>query len=152
MTVEICRNKIDDTYHRTALPRPSVYNEMEELVHRFKALTPSISEICRISGYPGVSIGVLHQKQVIFKQGYGYRDLDRKSVPDEHTIYYLASLSKSFTASLVGVRVEQGKMEWSTPVTKILPKHHHWNATIRDEATIVDWMSHRTGLAPKNAI
>jgi CubicO group peptidase (beta-lactamase class C family) len=97
---------------------------MEELVCRLKSLTPAINEICRLSGCPGVSVGIMHQKQIIFKQGYGYRDVKRKLPPDEHTIYYLASLSKSFTAALIGILVEQGKMAWDMPIKKNLTQRH----------------------------
>lgn len=43
-------------------------------------------------------------------------------------------------------------MAWDTPIRDILPDFKHANKTINDEATIVDFMSHRTGLAPKNML
>ena len=127
-------------------------DNMEEVVMRLKALAPTIKEICKVSGCPGASIGVLHERQVIWTQGFGYRDIERKLEPDENTIYYLASLSKAFTAAVAGMLVEQGKMEWSTPVLEILPTARHFDPVIREQASMVDWMFHRTGLAPKNHI
>jgi CubicO group peptidase (beta-lactamase class C family) len=125
---------------------------MEELVQRLHALAPTINEIMRLSGCPGASIGIRHQKKIIFKEGYGFRDVKKKLKPDEHTIYYLASLSKSFTAALVGMLVEDKKLKWTDSVMPLLPRATHWDPIIREQSTIVDWMSHRTGLAPKNLI
>lgn len=91
-------------------------------------------------------------ENVIHVQGFGYRDVDRKLPPDDNTIYYLACLSKNFPASMVAKLVEKGRLDWTTPVSKIVSRSRHWDATIREEANIVDYLSHRTGLASKNNI
>lgn len=41
-------------------------------------------------------------------------------------------------------------MAWDTPVGEVLPDFEHANKTINDKTTIVDYVSHRTGLAPEN--
>ncbi|MCJ1434732.1 hypothetical protein MMC27_004102 [Xylographa pallens] len=105
-----------------------------------------------MSGTPGASIGVLHEDKIIYKHNYGYRDVEAQIAPDEHTIFHIASLSKSFTAASIGILVEEGKMSWDTPIREILPDFKHINETINNEATILDFMSHRTGLAPKNML
>ena len=125
---------------------------MEELAQRLQALGPTIEEIMRLSGCPGASIGISHQKETILKQGYGFRDIGKRLQPDEHTTYYLASLSKSFTAALIGMLVEDDKLKWTDPVMPLLRGATHWDTVIREQSTIVDWMSHRTGLAPKNLV
>lgn len=122
------------------------------LVERLKALNPTIAEICRVSGTPGVSLGVLHEGEIIYTQHFGHRDIKRKLRPDNDTIYYLASLSKAFTAASIGILVEEKKLEWNTVVSKILPEFVHRNKTIREKASVLDFLSHRTGLAPKGAL
>ncbi|KAL8630163.1 hypothetical protein Q9189_004084, partial [Teloschistes chrysophthalmus] len=123
---------------------------MQSIVDRLQARSKVIAEICRISGTPVASIGVLHEDEVIYKHNYGYRDVESSIPPDENTIHHIASLSKSFTAVRIAILVEDGKLSWDTPVRDILPDFKHVNSTINDEATILDFMSHRTGLAPKN--
>lgn len=125
---------------------------MRSVLDRLQALSPVIAEICRISGTPGASIGVLHENKLIYTHNYGFRDVEAKTPPDERTIYHIASLSKSFTAASIGILVEAGKMSWDTPIHDILPDFKHVNKTINDKATILDFMSHRTGLAPKNML
>ncbi|KAI4088601.1 MAG: hypothetical protein LQ344_005939 [Seirophora lacunosa] len=125
---------------------------MRSLVDRLQALSKVIAEICRISGTPDASIGVLHEDKVIYTHNYGYRNVESSIPPDENTIYHIASLSKSFTAASIAILVEVGKLSWDTPVRELLPDFKHVDSTINDEATILDFMSHRTGLAPKNML
>ena len=125
---------------------------MRSVLDRLQTLSPVIAEICRISGTPGASIGVSYEDKLIYTHNYGYRDVEAKVPPDERTIYHIASLSKSFTAAGIGILVEEGKLAWDTPIRDILPDFKHANKTINDKATILDFMSHRTGLAPRNML
>ncbi|KAL8808548.1 MAG: hypothetical protein Q9182_000099 [Xanthomendoza sp. 2 TL-2023] len=122
---------------------------MDTLAHRLYSLGPTIVEICRISGTPGVSLGVLHENEVIHVDNFGYRDVEGKKAPDQDTLYFVASLSKLFTAAGIGILVDEQKLEWNTPVSSILPEFDHPDDTIKTKAGIVDFLSHRSGLAGK---
>ncbi|KAK0516162.1 hypothetical protein JMJ35_000765 [Cladonia borealis] len=128
----------------TAGPNP--HNEMQQ---RFKNLSPTVNEILRISGTAGASVGILHSNEVIYTANFGYRDVDQKLPPTQDTIYYIASLSKFMTAAGIGQLVEEGELQWNDMVSAALPKFQHRKPQIRDHATLVDILSHRTGLAPK---
>lgn len=125
---------------------------VEPLVSRLKALSPTINELVKVSGAPGASIGILHDGKVIHTEGFGFYDIKNQLVPDENTIYYLASLSKSLTATMIAILVEQGKLEWSTPISAILPHFKHWDETVQQKASVVDFLAHKSGLAPKNNV
>ncbi|KAL8657088.1 MAG: hypothetical protein Q9226_002263 [Calogaya cf. arnoldii] len=122
---------------------------MDPLAHRLKSLRPTIDEICRISGTPGVSLGVLHKNEVIHIDNFGYRDVEEKKAPDQDTLYFVASLSNLFTAAGIGILVDEGKLHWDTPVSSILPEFDHPDEIIKNKAGIVDFLSHRSGLAAK---
>ncbi len=123
---------------------------MDLMLTRLQGLKPVVEEICRVSGTAGCSIGILHHGQVIHTANFGFRDVEAELAPNEETIYYLASLSKSFTAAAVALLVNEKKLEWSTPVSSILKDLQHRDRRINEHANMIDWMSHRTGLAPKN--
>lgn len=125
---------------------------MAGVLQRLQALIPIISEICQISGTPGASIGVLHEGTVIFTHNYGFRDVNARLPPDENTIYHIGSLSKSFTAASLGILVDQGKLAWDDRIKDLLPNFRHFDKTIYDHSTVIDFLSHRTGLAPKNSL
>lgn len=123
---------------------------MDLVAHRLKALGPTIVEICRVSGTAGVSLGVLHKNEMIHIENYGYRDVEEKIAPDQDTMYFIASMSKLFTAAAIGILVDEKKLDWDTPVASILPKFDHPNDTIKSTSGIVDYLSHRSELASKN--
>lgn len=122
---------------------------MDLVAHRLKSLGPTIAEICRVSGTPGVSLGVMHRNEVIHIENYGYRDVEEKKVPDQDTLYFVASLSKVFTAAGIGILVDEKQLDWNTPVASILPEFDHPNETIEKKSGVVDYLSHRSGLASK---
>lgn len=123
---------------------------MDALVQRLQALSPTIAEICRISGTPGLSLGVLHHGEVRYTKNFGFRNLATKEKPDEDTLYYIASLSKAYTAAAMALLVDEDKLEWDTPVSEILPDFDHPDKDVREKAAMVDFLSHRSGLASKN--
>ncbi|KAF2667592.1 beta-lactamase/transpeptidase-like protein [Microthyrium microscopicum] len=131
---------------------PSSPLPMELLLERLQSLTPTIKEICRISGTPGISLGVLHHGEVIYTNNFGFRNVATKTPPDEDTLYYIASMSKAYTAAGIAILVEQKKLKWETPVSNILPDFLHPDASIRENASMVDFLSHRSGLASANAM
>ena len=63
------------------------------------------------------------------------------------TIFAIGSSTKAFTSTLVGMLVDEGKMDWDDPVTKYLP---YFQINVESdseitEVTLRDVLSHRTG-------
>ncbi|KAK3384248.1 beta-lactamase/transpeptidase-like protein [Lasiosphaeria ovina] len=117
------------------------------------ALRPTINGILRSSGAMGASVAIFDGKtEKTYFEGFGRRDKDYPSKPDEHTVYHLASLSKSFTAAAMGLLAAEGKLKFEDPISKVVPEFHYPDEKIRTESTILDFLSHRTGLASKNAL
>jgi CubicO group peptidase (beta-lactamase class C family) len=118
-----------------------------------EALGPSIAEILQVSGAAGASVGVFdgrtHQTHLA---GFGFRDLVAGLAPDEHTIYHIASLSKSFTASAIALLVADGKLSFEDRMDDVLPSFHHADEAVNSHSTLLDFLSHRTGLASKDAL
>ncbi|MVM40317.1 serine hydrolase [Spirosoma sp. HMF3257] len=67
---------------------------------------------------PSLSVGIVHGKTLVWHKGLGYADIDRKIVPNEHTVYHLASVTKTFGAIILMQLVEAGKVNLDDPVTK----------------------------------
>ena len=122
---------------------------MDLLVKRLKGLTPMIEDIRKISGTAGVSIGVLHQQEVVLTAGFGHSDIQARKEPDGDTLYYIASLTQSITASGIALLVEDGKLEWYSAISDLLSKFQHRSPLIHCHTTVGDILSHRTGLEQK---
>jgi D-alanyl-D-alanine carboxypeptidase len=47
---------------------------------------------------PGLSIGIVHDQELIWSRGFGYADVERKTPTTTATAYRMASNTKMFTA------------------------------------------------------
>ncbi|HUR11345.1 MAG TPA: serine hydrolase domain-containing protein [Flavitalea sp.] len=67
---------------------------------------------------PSLSVGIVNEKKLTWKKGFGYSDIENKKVPDENTAYHLASVTKTFGAIILMQLVEQGKLSLEDPIAK----------------------------------
>ena len=96
---------------------------------------------------PGMAIAVVKDDEVVFTKGFGLADVENETPVTPETIFAIGSATKAFTATLIGMLVDDGNMDWDDPVTDHLPyftldvDSQNENA----EVTIRDTLSHRTG-------
>ncbi|KAJ8130100.1 hypothetical protein O1611_g3530 [Lasiodiplodia mahajangana] len=125
---------------------------MESLAQTIKSTTPVIQQICQVSGTPGASIGVMKGGRLVTTLGVGRHNLlDEMSVPDDQTIYHIASLTKTMTAAAIGILVEEGKLAFDTPLKTVLPDFKPRDPVLQ-AANIQDLLSHRTGMPGWNSL
>ncbi len=71
---------------------------------------------------PAVSIGIIHDQDLIWAKGYGYADLQKKTPATPATAYRIASISKTFTAHALLQLRDAGKLQLDDPITKWIPE------------------------------
>ena len=71
---------------------------------------------------PAVSIGIVHDQELVWAKGYGYADLARKTPATPATAYRIASISKTFTAHALLQLRDAGKLQLDDPITKWIPE------------------------------
>ena len=103
-------------------------------------------------GIPGVAVAIVQGDSVMMAKGYGVKELGKPGRVDGHTLFAIGSNTKTTTASLIAMLVDEGKMRWDDPVWKYLPNFRVADAYVSREATIRDLLSHRTDLANDNAV
>jgi CubicO group peptidase (beta-lactamase class C family) len=94
----------------------------------------------------GVTIAVVEKNKVIYTGGFGFRDIDKKLPVTENTQFAIGSCTKAFTASIIGMLQNEGKLDIDKPVRNYLPELKFQNEYTNDHATLRDMMCHRTGL------
>lgn len=95
---------------------------------------------------PGLAVSVVKDGKVVLAKGYGVRKLGAPAPVDEHTLFAIGSISKSFTAMALGLLVDEGKISWDDPVTQYLPYFQLADPFASREMTIRDLLVHRSGL------
>ena len=95
---------------------------------------------------PGLAVAVVHRDSVVLARGYGVRTLGKPDPVDENTLFAIGSASKAFTATLVAMLVDQGKVKWDDPATQYLPGFQMYDPYATRELTVRDLLTHRSGL------
>jgi CubicO group peptidase (beta-lactamase class C family) len=96
---------------------------------------------------PGMAIAIIKDNKVVLSKGYGFREVGKKDSVDENTLFAIASISKTFTASALSILVDEGKISLDDKVTKYLPYFELYDPYVTSEMKIRDLLCHRTGLA-----
>jgi CubicO group peptidase (beta-lactamase class C family) len=68
----------------------------------------------------GVTCAVVKDNKVIYHHNFGVKDLATKEPVDDQTLWRIASISKSFTATSLLQQVEQGKLSLKDDVSDLL--------------------------------
>lgn len=66
---------------------------------------------------PGMSAAIVKDQQVLWSKGSGFADLERRVPATPDTLYHIASLTKTFAATLIMQLVENGKLNLDEPMS-----------------------------------
>ncbi len=110
------------------------------------ALPGVIKKLRKQTGVPGVAAAVVYRDKVIYKAGFGVRDVDTGKKVKAQTVFQLASVSKPVGASAVAAAVGDKILQWDDRVDKHLPGFTLKDPWVGDHVTVGDLYSHRSGL------
>jgi D-alanyl-D-alanine carboxypeptidase len=122
-----------------------------EVACKIDLLSAWIEAQMAYKGPPGLSIGIVHDQDLVWARGFGYADVDEKAEATPRTLYRIASITKLFTATAVLQLRDAGKLQLDDPVTKRLDwfevRNRHPDAP---PITIRHLLTHTSGL-PREA-
>ena len=93
---------------------------------------------------PACASAVIEDGHITAIGATGLRRVDRDVRVTTADVWHIGSCTKSMTATLIGVLVDEGKLRWDTPVTDMFPEIP-CNAGWRD-VTIWHLVTHRSGI------
>jgi len=94
-----------------------------------ESLEDQVRQLVRDGATPGVAVLVIRQgkgKEVVVS---GIRNKDTDEPVRRGDAFHLGSLSKSFTACMIGKLVDEGKLSLNDQLSEVLPSasHHHYS-------------------------
>lgn len=113
---------------------------------RLSGLDAFVEEVMAEWGVPGLAVGALEDGRVVLARGYGFRDVEGSRPVTPSTLFPIGSTTKSFTATLVGMLVDDGAVAWDTPVREYAPDFRLRDPVASDQMSFIDLLSHRSGL------
>lgn len=83
-----------------SLYKPAVFTDAARM-EKIKLALPVIDSIYRRHAeenhFPGIAFGIVVDGQLLYKNAYGYTDIEKKIAASSSSLFRIASMSKSFT-------------------------------------------------------
>ena len=97
---------------------------------------------------PGASAGVVVGDELVWSGGHGYADLETKRPNDATTLFRIASITKTFTATAILQLRDEGKLHLDDPAVAHLPELREAQSPFGpiETVTLRRMLSHESGL------
>ncbi len=95
---------------------------------------------------PGMAVVVVKGDEVVLLDALGVCDPSGKQRVTPRSPFYLASVTKSFTALGVAILVDEGKVKLDEPVKTYLPRFTLADDDAATKVTVRDLLAHRLGI------
>ena len=95
---------------------------------------------------PGLAVAIVQDGRILSARGYGVTDAHGGTPVDAHTVFRLASLSKSFAGTVTGILVNDGVLRWDSHLVDYVPDFKLSRPGAAEQVTVADLLSHRVGL------
>lgn len=120
----------------------------DQLLENAKKMETIIEEGLKKIGIPAATLSVSRADKVLYAKAFGQTTLPNNNPQNvtNQTLFPVASISKNVTAVLVGILVDKGKLSFDDKVRKYLPDFFICNEELSNEFTVLDLISHRSGL------
>ncbi len=90
----------------------------------------------------GISVAVVHDGKIVLAKGYGLANVELSVPATENTVYQIASVTKTFTATAINMLVDEDKLKLDDKIVAHLPDlPAAWK-----EVTIRQLLSHTSGI------
>ncbi|HEX7314597.1 MAG TPA: serine hydrolase [Pyrinomonadaceae bacterium] len=117
-----------------------------DLDAKLAAIEKAVEEKRQALGIPGVSLVIVKDDRVIYMKGFGYKDFEQKVPVTADTRFAIGSSSKAFTAMLVAMAADEGKLSLEDSPKKFLPYFKLQDPEADAKITLRDLLSHSSGL------
>lgn len=95
---------------------------------------------------PGMAVAIVRGNDTIYMHSFGVRNISGTDPITNDTIFAIGSTSKAFTAALVAMQVDEGKVRWDDRVIDHLPDFRMYDPWVTREFTVTDLMAQRSGM------
>jgi CubicO group peptidase (beta-lactamase class C family) len=109
------------------------------------AVDAIVQEALKAWQVPGAAVAIVRGDEVIYLKGHGVRELGQPDPVTPETLFAIGSTTKAFTATAVGMLVDDGEMAWDDLVRKHVEFFHLADPLADANVILRDLLSHRTG-------
>ena len=100
---------------------------------------------------PGIALGIIENNNIITLTD-GVCEINNQKLITNNSIFPIASVSKTFLATITAEYVNQGLLNWDDTIQKHLPDFKVTDPYVSNNLTIRDLLSHTSGLESSNLL
>lgn len=115
---------------------------MKALLVKFTGYAEQLQEEWQV---PGMAIAIVKNDKIIYSKQFGCCNQDGTPIIST-SIFDIASLTKSFTAALLALQIDEGKYTWHTKVIDLYPEFQLYDPVTTKEFEVRDLIAHDSGL------
>jgi CubicO group peptidase (beta-lactamase class C family) len=113
---------------------------------RLAELREFVDTAMRLTGVPGVSLGIYQNGRVVLAEGFGVRELGKPEKVDADTRYMIASNTKAMATLMLAKLVDRKQLTWETPAKSVLPSFKLGDADVTGRVLIKHLICACTGM------
>ena len=117
--------------------------DIEPVIREFDSI---ISSELQLSGTVGAALAVTFKNKIALLKCYGVKKAGENDSIDAHTIFRLASVSKTLSGTLAGILADQGVIDLDEKIVDYLPGFKLQKRESTQNLTIRNILSHTSGI------
>jgi CubicO group peptidase (beta-lactamase class C family) len=134
---------------------PAVFTDtgrLEKIKAAFAIIDSIYKKHATDNHFPAIAFGLVVDGQLVYKNSYGYTDIEKKIPATSSSLFRIASMSKSFTAMAILKLRDEGKLNLDDPAYLYIPELQHLKYPTADapQITIRHLMTHGAGFPEDN--
>ncbi|MDG6218824.1 MAG: serine hydrolase [Candidatus Thermoplasmatota archaeon] len=102
-------------------PQENNTDTFKEQQFRLEQIDVPIKILMKLSKVPSISACVIKDDRIIWSNAYGYQNIEEKKEAQDTTLYNIASISKTITATALMQLYEQGFFDLDDDINTFLP-------------------------------
>ncbi|WP_299257957.1 serine hydrolase [uncultured Aquimarina sp.] len=118
----------------------------QQILKELKGIDDEIIQLMTAYNTIGLSVAVVKDDKVIYSKGFGYRNLKQQLPVTENTLFHIASMTKAFTGSLLGILESNNQLSLKDKPGQYVPNFKFYNDEMNNLITIEDLLSHKSGI------
>ncbi|MEO1083486.1 MAG: serine hydrolase [Acidobacteriota bacterium] len=95
---------------------------------------------------PGVGLAVVRGGEVVFAEGFGFRDVEKELPMTADSLFAIGSTTKAMVATVLAMQAEEGLLDWDEPLVRHIPSFRLEDPMVTARVSPRDLVTHRTGL------
>ena len=105
-----------------------------------------IEAICKAHGVPALAVVVTKDGQICDRAAAGVRKWGDPTPVTTNDVFHIGSCTKSMTATLTAVLIEEGKLKWDTTIADVFPELKGRIDKQYETVTVEQLLHHRGGV------